>query len=123
MSLPRSRVALVTLDIDRVARTLDRWSGRLETRWFTPAERAYCRARRNAAQHFAVRLAAKFAVVRVLGAQRLIEVEVVRDEAGAPRIVLSGAAERARVAAATRLCLSLSHDGGVAVALVLGEVE
>lgn len=123
MSGPGTRVALVTLDIERVARTFARFPGRCETRWFTPAEQAYCRARRNAAQHFAVRLAAKFGVVRVLGAQRLTEVEVVRDAAGAPRIALSGAAERARVAAATRLCLSLSHDGGVAVALVVGEVE
>lgn len=111
-------VALQTLEIERVARATDRWGERLLGRLFSDAERAYCDGKRKAPQHHAARLAAKLATRRVLGAGvRLIDIEVERDDDGAPHLRLSGsAAERL---AGARLLLSLSHDDGLAVALVV----
>jgi len=53
----------------------------------------------------------------------LREIEVSRDAAGAPSLKLYGGAERARAALGWALHLSLSHDGGVALALVVGDAE
>jgi holo-[acyl-carrier protein] synthase len=93
-------------------------------RCFTPAERAYCDARRDRASHYAARFAAKEAAMKALGAPagiRFQDVEV-RREGGAPRLELSGAAARAAAAlGVSRVHLSLTHDGGVAVAGVVLE--
>jgi len=119
----QARLALVSVDCARVNAALARFGARFEARCFTDAEQAYCRPRRIAGQHFAARLVAKFAARRLLGPVPLREIEVVRDEAGAPSVALHGSAERARAAVGLTLHLSLSHDGGVALALVVGDSE
>lgn len=112
-------LALETVSIARVEALRTRHGARFAERWFTAPEQAYCEPRRLAGQHYAARLAAKLAVRRLLGPVRLRDIEVVRDEAGAPSLRLHGtAALRGRGA---RLHVSLSHDGGIAVALVVGE--
>lgn len=114
-------LALTTVSIERVETLRRRFGGRFAERWFTAPERAYCEPRRQAGQHYAARLAAKLAARRLLGPVRLGDIEVVRDDAGAPSLRLHGAA--AVSAQGKRLHVSLSHDGGVAVALVVGEAE
>jgi len=47
---------------------LARYGARLERRLFTDDERAYCRGRGVPAQHFAVRFAAKEALLKAIGA-------------------------------------------------------
>jgi len=112
-------VALATVSIERVDGLRRRYGERFTARWFTAAERAYCDQRRLAAQHYAARLAAKLAAVRLLGPVRLASIEVERDAAGAPFLKLhETAASRCRTG---RMHLSLSHDGGLAVALVVGD--
>ncbi len=112
-------LALQTLSIERVAALHRRFGRRFVDRFFTADERAFCELRRHASQHFAARLAAKLATRRLLGPVALREVEVARDASGAPSIrLLGGAATRG---AERRFLLSLSHDGGLAVALVVGE--
>ena len=49
-----------------MATALSRHEGRLEMRLFTDRERAYCRGKANAAQHFAARFAAKEAFLKAL---------------------------------------------------------
>lgn len=112
-------LALTTVSIARIDALRARYGPRFSERWFTELERAYCEPRRLAGQHYAARLAAKLATRRLLGAVRLREIEIVRDEAGAPSLRLHGRAEIRGEGA--RLHVSLSHDGGVAVALVVGE--
>lgn len=119
----QARLALVSIECARVNAALARYGARFESRCFTNAERAYCQPRRFAGQHFAARLVAKFAARRLLGAVALHEIEVSRDAAGAPSLKLYGGAERARAALGWALHLSLSHDGGVALALVVGDAE
>jgi holo-[acyl-carrier protein] synthase len=93
-------------------------------RCFTDGERRFCDARADRATPYAARFAAKEAASKALGAPRGIrwtDVEVER-EGGAPRLRLSGVAERAaRERGVARVHLSLTHDGGVAAAVVVLE--
>lgn len=111
--------------IERMRQALGKHDGRLEARLFTARERAFCRGRADAAQHFAARFAAKEALLKALGVPeglRWHELEVVSGEGGAPRFELHGRAqEAAQGVGVRRLHLSLSHAGGQAVALVVAE--
>ena len=115
------------VEVARLARLLAAPSAeRFLARVFTVGERAYCAPRRDAAVHFAARFAAKEAVSKALGVPagiRFLDAEVRRED-GAPRLVLAGVAERAaRALGVSRVHLSLTHDGGVAVAGVVLEAE
>ena len=111
--------------IDRVARMLARYPERFEEKVFTEGERAYCRARAQAAEHFAARFAAKEAALKALGVPSGLhwqELEVVSGAGGAPSLRLSGEAARAAARrGVTRLHLSLTHAGGQAAAVVVAE--
>jgi holo-[acyl-carrier protein] synthase len=118
----------VGVDLAAVARmgaAIARHDGRFEAKVFTDAERAYCRARAAPALHYAARFAAKEAAVKAcapLRGQDWHSVEVVAAADGAPRLVLHDAAlTAAQAIGVKRLHLSLSHDGGTAVALVVAE--
>jgi holo-[acyl-carrier protein] synthase len=93
-------------------------------RCFTEGERRFCDARHDPATPYAARFAAKEAASKALGAPagiRWTDVEVEREE-GAPRLRLSGVAGTvARERGVTRIHLSLTHDGGVAAAVVVLE--
>lgn len=111
------------VDLARFARAMDR-TPRLAPRLFTDAERSrHGEARATAS--LAARFAAKEATMKALGAHavsRWLEIEIAQDALGEPSIVLSG--DAAAVAAArgvTRLHVSMSHDGGVAMATVVAE--
>jgi holo-[acyl-carrier protein] synthase len=117
------------VEIERIRRNVGgtrpgRRAERFLERCFTPAERAYCDARRDRASHYAARFAAKEAAIKALGAppgMGFRDVEV-RREAGPPRLELSGEAARAAAAlGVSRIHLSLTHDGGLAVAGVVLE--
>ncbi len=99
---------------------------RFRERVFTEAERAYCDSRGVVpAQHYAARFAAKEAVFKALGAPaglRWHDCEIVADPDGRPWLTVSGtvaavAAERG----VSRWHISLSHDGGIATAVVVAE--
>ncbi len=116
---------LDVVEVERVARQLAAPSAeRFLARVFTPGERSFCEAFRDRANRYAARFAAKEAASKALGVPAGIsfrDVEVVRDR-GAPRLVLSGvAAEAARALGVERVHLTLTHDGGVAVAAVVLE--
>jgi holo-[acyl-carrier protein] synthase len=111
--------------IARIARVVASAHGaRFVERTFTPGERAFCEARRERATHYAARFAAKEAASKALGVPAGIgfhDVEVLR-EGGAPALRLSGVAARAAASlGAVRLHLTLTHDGGLAVAAVVLE--
>ena len=83
------------VDIDRFRRALER-TPRLRERLFTEAERSYADARADPTERYAVRFAAKEAVMKALGVGlgeiQLRDIEVQRAESGAPSIVLHGTA-------------------------------
>jgi holo-[acyl-carrier protein] synthase len=104
--------------LDRFAESLDR-TPHLAERLFTPAERD------AKPESLAATFAAKEAVAKVLGAPDGLEwhdVEVRHDDGGAPMLEVIGTV--AATAAARGIAhwhLSLSHDAGVAVAMVVAE--
>jgi holo-[acyl-carrier protein] synthase len=71
------------------------------------------------------RFAAKEALIKALGDSTGVQwhdMRVVSDEHGNPHLELSGAAEAvAQHVGAEHLHLSMSHDGGVAIAYVVAE--
>jgi holo-[acyl-carrier protein] synthase len=110
------QLAQAQISIARFEAALARWPERLALRCFTAEERGFAEGRRNAAQHLAVRFAAKRAARQLLGAGDLRQIEVARAVSGAPSLRLHGLA--AQAAAGRTLHLSLSHDADAAVALV-----
>lgn len=118
----RVGVDLVEIDLFR-----SRLEGRddLLRQVFTDGEVAYAHARLRPWQHLAARFAAKEATLKALGSGLAggiawRDVEVRRDEAGEPSVVLSGeAARRAAAAGLTRFALSLTHGRRFATAVIL----
>lgn len=93
---------------------------RLCERLFTAAERSYCEARADSAQHYAARFAAKEAVAKALGKSfPWREVEIGRGARGAPEVVFHGGAKA--VAAGGMVQVSISHSGEYAMACALFE--
>ena len=76
-------------------------------------------------EYFASRFAAKEAFSKALGTGirgfSLRDIVVEEDEAGKPYLVLSGRA--AEAAEGLVLNLSISHDGGICIAMVTAEYE
>ncbi len=96
----------------------------LAERLFTPDERAYCEQRRDPAERYAARFAAKEAVLKAmglgLGACRWHDIEVVRAPSGAPSLQLTGAAAAAAAERGVeRWLLTLTHTGGLAEAIAV----
>jgi holo-[acyl-carrier protein] synthase len=115
------------VEIDRMREALTRHP-RMKERLFSEEERAYCEARNKPEIHYAMRFAAKEAVLKALGTGfsgvRFRDVEVVRDERGRPVPRLSGkAAEFAGAAGVVEMHLSLSftHTNAVASAVAITE--
>jgi len=96
-------------------------------RLFTDAERDYAMSMRYPAPHLAARFAAKEAFLKALGLGlrdgiSWQDMEVVRDELGAPSLRLTGrAAEIVRERGISAMHLSYSHDGDYSVATVVLE--
>ncbi len=115
------------VEIDRMREALKR-RPRMKERLFSEEEREYCDKRNKPEIHYAMRFAAKEAVLKALGTgfsgMRFRDVEVVRDERGRPIPKLSGkAAEVAEAAGVVEMHLSLSytHTNAVASAVAITE--
>jgi holo-[acyl-carrier protein] synthase len=111
-------VGIDVCDLDRFAASLERTPG-LRERLFTPQEAARPMA------SLAARFAAKEALAKALGAPTGLawhDAEVVSEASGRPRFELRGTVEaRAKELGVTSVYLSLSHDAGIASAMVVLE--
>ena len=112
-------VGVDVVEVARLARALDR-TPTLAARLFTDTERTASRP-----EQLAARFAAKEATAKALGAPgglRWRDAEVVVEESGRPRLrVHGGVAEEASAQGIRTWHLSLSHDGGIATAVVVAE--
>src|SRR5579859_4242339 len=103
------------IEIERIAHSIERYGERFLRRIYTDHEIAYCRSKRNAAESFAARFAAKEAGAKALGTgiSRGVswkEFEVQRAVSGQPSLHLSGRAqELAEALGVRRVQLSLTH--------------
>jgi holo-[acyl-carrier protein] synthase len=115
------------VDISRFQRFVAENNTPLLERVFTRRELAYCSGKKHSAQHFALRFAAKEAFLKAVGTGlrgglSWQHMEVVNDGLGKPEMLLSGkAAELFADNGLQKIFLSLSHDGNMAVAMLVLE--
>lgn len=111
-------VGIDVVDIPRFGATLER-TPRLLERLFTPSERGL------RLPSLAARFAAKEALAKSLGAPVGLswqDANVVKDEWGRPDLEIRGSVlARAEQLKITTLHVSLSHDAGIASAVVIAE--
>ncbi len=121
-------VGIDVVPVERVKEMLERHGDRALKRLFTPAELERAQGMAYQALHLAGRLAAKEAAYKALSAEgadlgigwQSIEVERLDD--GRPQLMLHGPAkQRFAALGARRAHVSLSHDGGIAAAVVVIE--
>ncbi|QWV96294.1 holo-[acyl-carrier-protein] synthase [Geomonas nitrogeniifigens] len=115
------------VEIARFDKFLKQGNDALIQRVFTRGEIDYCSVKKLSAQHYALRFAAKEAFLKALGTGlrdglSWQDMEVVNDSLGKPSLRLGGRAEELfREAGLSSCFLSLSHDAGCAVAMVVLE--
>ena len=111
-------VGVDLVDVERFRASLERTPG-LRDRLFTEAERTL------PVESLAARFAAKEALAKALGAPPGLgwhDAEVVSDDSGRPSLVTRATvAEAAQAAGVESWHVSLSHDGGNAIAMVVAE--
>jgi holo-[acyl-carrier protein] synthase len=108
-------IGIDVVDVARLAEALERTPS-LEARLFTEAERDYCKSKKDPVTRFAGTMAAKEAVIKALRLGPLNawarRIEISREAGGEPYGRVEGRSGRVPI--------SISHDGGVAVACALG---
>jgi holo-[acyl-carrier protein] synthase len=114
------------IEIDRIKRAVEEHEAHFLHRIFCPSEIEYCNKRNvSRHQHYAARFAAKEALVKAFGVGMTediywTDIEITKDHAGKPAIVLS---ERAKLLAdklgIVSISLSMSHCHQYAVANVV----
>lgn len=115
-------IGIDVVEVARIAAAVEKHGDVYLDKIFTPAERAYCEQQHRPAEHFAARFAAKEAVAKALGTgigkhAGLHDLEVGRDEGGAPKMILHGAAKDfAKSRGILQVFISLTHTGAYAAA-------
>ena len=116
------------VEIDRMRKLLER-SPHFKEYVYSPDERAYCDRKSSPETHYALRFAAKEAVLKALGTGfsegiGVRDIEVRRNAKGKPIVVLRGAAlEAARKRGVQGIPLSLSYTHNEAVACAMAITE
>jgi holo-[acyl-carrier protein] synthase len=112
------------VEIGRIAQSIERFGDRFLEKVFTQGEIAFCRRKKNFAESFAARFAAKEAGAKALGTgiQHGVtwkELEVRRLPGHRPTLHLTGRAlEIANRLGVTHVSLSLTHTAALAMASV-----
>jgi|SRR6267378_2329054 len=125
--MPVRGIGVDVIQVARLVQSLERFGERMEKRLFTDGERAYCRTHKDPLPHLAARFAAKEATSKALGTGMSggvgwTQIEVLQPGGQVPQLRLSGKAlERYQAMGCTSSHLSLSHDGGLAIACVVLE--
>ncbi|BBE23595.1 holo-[acyl-carrier-protein] synthase [Arthrobacter sp. MN05-02] len=111
-------IGVDVVDIERFRQQLERTPALVE-RLFVPAERGLN------TRSLAARFAAKEAIAKALGApvgMNWQHCTIAVDDAGAPSVVVEATvADAARARGVETWHLSISHDGGLATAMVVAE--
>lgn len=111
------------VELERFRTTLERTPG-IKERSFTQGERAYADSKNDPTERYAVRWAAKEAVMKAmgvgLGEVTMSHIEVVRAENGAPSIVLHDtAASKAAELGIAEFKITLTHTETLAQAIAI----
>ncbi len=121
-----NNIGIDIVEIERFKQALQKHP-RMVDRLFTAKEKEYCLSRKKPYLHFAVRFAAKEAVLKALETGRSgigwKDVEVLRNEAGAPEITLHNNAITVTSKKGINkvfVSLSFSHTNAIASAVSQG---
>ena len=127
------RCGIDIVDVSRFVKKIEDGNQAFIDKCFTVSEIDYCNSAKDLnikAERYAARYAAKEAVGKALGTGLMSEgvgmhdIEVVKDERGTPGVKLTGGAlEHAENLGMSSVSLSLSHDGGMAIAYCVMLVE
>ena len=115
------------IEIDRIRKSLEKYSTRFEEKVFTRAEIDYCRAQADPARHFAGRFAVKEAVSKCLGTGisggvAWKDIEVLQKKSGQPILKLrQKTKELFDHHKLNAIHISISHARGYAVANAIAE--
>lgn len=115
------------VSVNRIEKALNKWGKRFKRRIYTQNEITYCESKRYPAPHFAVRFCAKEAFYKALGRYqksgiRWREIEVGRGVNGRPVLNVYGTMITSlETMNARNILLSLTHDDGIASAIVVIE--
>ena len=115
------------IEIDRIKKSLERYSPRFENKVFTDEEINYCQSQADPGKHFAARFAVKEAVSKSLGTGisndvGFKDIEVVNNESGKPTVKMAGRGkllfEKLNLKS---IHISISHDRHYAIAHAIAE--
>lgn len=125
--MPVVGIGVDMVKVERLVAALERFGERMERRLFTAGELEYSRRHTDPLPHLAARFAAKEAAFKAIGTGLSGGVgwkhaEVHQPGGRQPVLEFHGAAlERFQALGGTRTHLSLTHDGGFAIACVVLE--
>ncbi len=114
---------------DRLGRMVEAYGERFLRRVYTRREVETAELRATLSERLGTRFAAKEACMKALGTGwrggvHFTQIEVRKHPTGMPELVLTGAAkERAEAMGVTSIHVSLSHEAGMAMAVVIFEGE
>ena len=114
------------VEVERIQKMMSDHGDHFLERVFTAAEIAHCQPRREAAQHFAGRWAAKEAVMKALGTGFTPEVgwtdiEILTLPSGQPHVVMHGTARTySENKGIGTILITLSHTKSYATATAIG---
>lgn len=114
------------IEIKRIEEIITKSKDEFLNRVFTQGEIEYSNSKKRFIQHFAVRFAAKEAVLKALGIGfreiKWQDIEIINGELGRPQVRLAGRArEIAEEKSIQHWHISLSHSEDKAVAFVIAE--
>jgi holo-[acyl-carrier protein] synthase len=119
-------IGIDIIEVDRIRKQIEKGE-RFKKRIFTEKEQKYCEPKRNKAQNYAARFAAKEAFFKAIGTGwrggiTFKDVEIVNNERGKPEIFLYGKAkEFVKEKKLKNIQVSLSHIKNFASAIVAVE--
>ena len=115
------------IEIDRIKRSIRKYSNRFEQKVFTKKEVDYCNSQADPVKHFAARFSVKEAVLKCLGTGMTggifwKDIEVDRQESGQPILNLYGKGkdlfDQLKL---KRIHISITHEKNYAVAHAIAE--
>jgi holo-[acyl-carrier protein] synthase len=114
------------VECDRIRKLVERYGERFLERIFTENERRYCLGRKRQWEHLAGRFAAKEAILKVVGTGwrgqiAWTDMDIVRDQAGKPEVLLTGETKAiCEKVGIKQILLSISHTEHYATASAIG---
>ena len=114
-------------EVERIQGAIERYGEVFLTRIYTRKEREYCEKFKNKYERYAGRFAAKEAAMKALGTGwrrgvRWVDLEVVREASGRPKLELGGEAGKiAKQLGVKNIALSITHTASQALAQVIFE--